>query len=233
MSGRWDPLTVDDSEMRCHVTLPDVKRPYPGVLICMHAPGVDGFIRGIGDRLAESGFAAIAPELYHRQTEPSDDPREQMARLRDDEIVRDLEAAMAHLRALGGLDGARSAVIGFCMGGRLAYLFASHDSVLRAGVVFYGGNIMLPWGDAEPPFERSDRIGCPILGLFGDEDENPSRADVAKIDAELTRLGKAHEFHGYPGAGHAFLNQRRPSYREEAATDAWGRCVAWLHRYLA
>lgn len=233
MSGDWESLSVDGSEMRCHVTIPEGKRPFPGVLVCMHAPGVDGFIQGIDARLAESGFAAIAPELYHRLTESEDSPLEQMAKLRDDEIVRDLGAAIAHLRELPGVDGGRCAVIGFCMGGRLAYLFSSHDSALRASVVFYGGNIMVPWGDGPAPIERSDRIACPVLGLFGDDDGNPSPDDVERIDAELTRLGKPHEFHGYAGAGHAFLNQQRPSYRKEAATDAWGRCVAWLHRHLA
>ncbi len=233
MSVRWDSLTVDGSEMRCHVSLPDSRRPFPGVLVCMHAPGVDEFIQGIGARLAESGFAAVAPELYHRQADEAATPLEQMGRLQDDEIVRDLTAAAGQLRGLPGVDGARCAVIGFCMGGRLSYLFASHDEALRASVVFYGGNITVPWGDGPAPFDRSDRIACPILGLFGDDDGNPSPDDVAKIDAELTKLGKPHEFHGYAGAGHAFLNQQRPSYREEAATDAWGRCVAWLHTHLA
>ncbi len=233
MSGRWDSLTVDGSEMRCHVTLPEGRRPFPGVLVCMHAPGVDAFIQGIDGRLAEVGFAAIAPELYHRQTEAEENPLARMAKLRDDEIVRDLSAAMAHLRSLPGIDGGRCAVIGFCMGGRLAYLFASYDDALGASVVFYGGNIMVAWGEGPAPFDRTDRIACPVLGLFGEDDQNPSSADVAKIDAELTRLAKPHEFHGYAGAGHAFLNQQRPGYREETATDAWGRCVAWLHRHLA
>ena len=233
MNGHWDSLTVDGSEMRCHMTVPEGKRPFPGVLVCMHAPGVDAFIQGIDGRLAEVGFAAIAPELYHRQTESEKNPLAQMAKLRDDEIVRDLSAAMAHLRSRPGIDGGRCAVIGFCMGGRLAYLFASHDGALSASVVFYGGNIMVPWGDGPAPFDRTDRIACPVLGLFGEDDENPNSADVAKIDAELSRLEKPHEFHGYAGVGHAFLNQRRPGYREAAATDAWGRCVAWLHRHLA
>ena len=233
MNGHWDSLTVDGSGMRCHVTLPEGKRPFPGVLVCMHAPGVDAFIQGIDARLSEVGFAAIAPELYHRQTEPESNPLAQMAKLRDDEIVRDLSSAMAHLRSLPGIDPGRCAVIGFCMGGRLAYLFASYDDALGASVVFYGGNIMVAWGEGPAPFDRTDRIACPVLGLFGEDDQNPSSADVAKIDAELTRLAKPHEFHGYAGAGHAFLNQQRPGYREETATDAWGRCVAWLHRHLA
>ena len=60
----------------------------------------------------------------------------------------------------------------------------------------------------------------------------PTRPTVAKIDAELSRLSKEHEFHSYPGAGHAFMNEGRPSYRPDAAADAWQRCLAWFGRYL-
>jgi carboxymethylenebutenolidase len=233
MTGRWDSLKVDDTEMRCYVTLPDDAGPAPGVTVCMHAPGVDQFICGIGDRLAEAGFASIAPDLYHRETEPEDNPLKRMAKLRDDPVLRDLDAATTHLRGLPEVRASHTGVIGFCMGGRLAFLYASQDPALRAAVVFYGGNILVPWGSGPSPFERSDRIGCPVLGLFGEDDANPSPEDVARIDAELTRLGKAHEFESYAGAGHAFLNEDRPSYRPEAAADAWQRCLSWLRRYLS
>jgi carboxymethylenebutenolidase len=191
------------------------------------------FICGIGDRLAEAGFASIAPDLYHRETEPEDNPLKRMAKLRDDPVLRDLDAATTHLRGLPEVRASHTGVIGFCMGGRLAFLYASQDPALRAAVVFYGGNILVPWGSGPSPFERSDRIGCPVLGLFGEDDANPSPEDVARIDAELTRLGKAHEFESYAGAGHAFLNEDRPSYRPEAAADAWQRCLSWLRRYLS
>jgi carboxymethylenebutenolidase len=233
MAGRWDTLKVDGSEMRGYVALPESSGPAPGVLVCMHAPGVDRFIRGIADRLATSGLAAVAPDLYHRQREPEENPLARMAKLRDVEILRDLDAAVAHLRGLHEVDAARTSVIGFCMGGRIAYLYATHDRALRAAVVFYGGNIMVPWGEGSSPFDRTDRIACPVLGLFGEEDANPSPADVGKIDAEMSRLRKRHEFKSYPGAGHAFLNEDRPSYRPDAAADAWRRCVEWLERHLA
>lgn len=231
MSGREDRLEVDRSEMQAYVTLPE-ETPAPGVLVCMHAPGVDGFIRGICDRLAESGFAAIAPDLYHRQGPSDGGPLERMAKLRDVEILRDLEVASHHLQRLVEVDAGRTGLIGFCMGGRLAYLQAAHDAKLRAAVVFYGGNILVAWGDGPAPFDLTSRIACPVLGLFGEEDTNPSPQDVERIDRELTRLGKVHEFQSYPGAGHAFLNDARPSFRREAAADAWERCLAWLRRYL-
>lgn len=199
----------------------------------MHAPGVDPFIRGIVDRLAQAGFAAIAPDLYHRDPLPQDDGLTKMKRLLDEQILEDLAAATQHLRGLPEADPGRIATLGFCMGGRIAYLHATADPELRAAVVFYGGNIMLPWGEGPSPFDRSAAIQCPVLGLFGEEDKNPSPDDVEKIDAELTRLGKPHEFHSYPGAGHAFLNDTRPSYRPEAAADAWDKCLEMLRRAMS
>jgi carboxymethylenebutenolidase len=226
-------LDVGGSAMSAYRGLPADADGCPGIVVCMHAPGVDGFIRGIVDRLAEAGFAAIAPDLYHRQTEEGLNPLERMALLQDAEVVPDLLAAAAHLRALPEVDAARTGVIGFCMGGRLAYLLPTHDAALRASVVFYGGNIFVPWGESEPPFDRSSRIGCPLLGLFGEDDTNPSADDVAQIDAELTRLDAIHQFVSSEGAGHAFLNEARPSFRQEAAADAWHRCVAWLDAHVA
>jgi len=102
----------------------------------------------------------------------------------------------------------------------------------RACVDFYGGNKMVAWGEGPAPFELAAQLACPLLGLYGEEDANPSPADVAKLDAELTRLGKQHEFHSYPGAGHAFMNEGRPSYRPEAAQDAWRRALEFLSRHL-
>lgn len=232
MPQRWDTVAVDDSQMRCYVALPEGRGPVPGVVVCMHAPGIDRFIQSMAGRLADEGFAAIAPDLYHRDPGPEDEPLARMGRLRDEPLSRDLAAATAHLRALPEVARDRIGVIGFCMGGRCAWLHAANDRDLRAAVVFYGGNLFVPWGGGPSPFERSGDIACPVLGLFGAEDTNPSPDDVKKLEAELERLGRPHELHSYEGAGHAFLNFERPSHRPEAATDAWARCVDWLRRHL-
>ncbi len=155
-----------------------------------------------------------------------------MGRLRDPSIVSDVNAAIEHTKALPEAHADRMGITGYCMGGRVTYLMAAKNPDLKAAVVCWGGNIMVPWGEGPAPFELSKDIGCPVLGLFGEEDPNPSPADVAKLDAELTKLGKAHEFHSYAGAGHAFMNEGRPSYRQEATDDAWKKCVAWFDAYL-
>ena len=234
MPARWDTVAVAGSDKRCWVALPEGEAPKPAVLVAQHAGGVDEFIRTMTDRLAEAGYVAIAPDLYHRD-DPArgDDAMQRMSRLRDANILADCDAAIAHARTLPQVRGDRIGATGFCMGGRVAFMLATHLPDLRAAVVFYGGNIMVPWGEGEAPFAGAGRIACPVLGLFGEEDRNPNPEDVAKIDAELTRLGKPHEFHRYPGAGHAFMSEGRPSYREDAAADAWRQCVEWFGTYLS
>jgi len=232
VAGRWDTVTVEGDTMRCYVSLPEGAGPFSGVIVAQHAGGVDEFIQTRSDRLAAAGYVAIAPELYHRDPNSEDNPLVRMGRLRDADIVADVNAAFAHLKGLEEVAAERIGITGFCMGGRVAYLMATHIPALRTTVVFYGGNIMVPWGEGPAPFDGTGRIQCPLLGLFGEEDTNPSPADVAKIDAELTRLGKTHEFHSYSGAGHAFMNEAQPSYRKETAEDAWAKCLGWFERYL-
>ena len=227
MAGRFETLDVDGSGMPVYLAGAEGDRP--GVLVCLHAPGVDDFIQDICHRLSDAGFVAAAPDLYHRQQADGLGPLERMGLLRDPEILRDYDVASSWLaqRSSAG----RQCVIGFCMGGRLAYLWAAHRAGLAAAVVFYGGNIMVPWGDPPTPFDRTEEIDCPLLGLFGNEDENPSPSDVDGIAAELERTGKTFEIHRYDGAGHAFLNFMRPSLREESAADAWARCVGHLQAH--
>jgi carboxymethylenebutenolidase len=99
--------------------------------------------------------------------------------------------------------------------------------------VFYGGNIMKAWGEGPAPLERTPRIDCPVIGFFGEDDTNPSPADVDRIDAELTAHGKPHDFHRYAGAGHAFLNfTNAERHRPEQAADAWQKLMAFLDRHL-
>jgi len=219
--------------MRCYVSAPPGGGLHPAVIVIQHAGGVDEFVRRMCDRLGKAGFVAVAPDLYHREAPgSSDDPMTRMGRLRDRNIVADVNAAVEHARGLAEVREDSIGITGFCMGGRVAYLMAASNPAFKAAVVFYGGNIMVPWGEGPAPFDLSPQIGCPVLGLFGEDDPNPNPADVAKIDAELTRLGKTHEFHSYSGAGHAFMNEDRPSYREAAAKDAWQRCIEWFNRYL-
>jgi carboxymethylenebutenolidase len=98
--------------------------------------------------------------------------------------------------------------------------------------MYYGGDTFSPWGVGPSPFERSKDIHCPIMGHFGEDDKNPSPVDMRKLDAELTRLNKPHEFHSYANAAHAFANFGSGAYREHAATASWPRTFEFFRKHL-
>lgn len=226
-------ISVAGHDMELYGCRPDGSGPFAGIVVIQHAPGVDEFIRTMVDRLAQAGYLAVAPALYHRQTEPGG-PLELMGRLRDREVIADVNATVEHLRDDPAVDGARLGIVGFCMGGRVTYLMAAANPAFKAAVAYYGGNTMLSWGgDVPTPFERTGEIHCPLLFHFGAEDTNPSPEDMGKLDAELNRYHKAHEFYVYDGAGHAFMNFSAPErYRESAAELSWPRTLSFLARHL-
>lgn len=274
MVAEWLEINVDASPMRALRVMPalddadageftagssgpDASRA--GVVVCMHAPGIDAFMLDIAHRLGAAGYAAIIPDLYHRQDpDNGDGPLQRMARLDDAELFRDLAAATAALRMTSRVAARRIAVIGFCMGGRIAWLQAARDATLNAVCCFYPGNIDVAWsassdankhdrdannGDgtdvsavaaltplpvALTPLQWGARIAVPVLGLFGADDANPGAEHRQAMTATLERTGVVHDMRVYPGCGHAFLNFQRPSFQPEAAADAWQRCLDWL-----
>jgi carboxymethylenebutenolidase len=232
--ARWDTIQVEGEPMRVYVDVPSGGGAAPGIVVIQHGPGLDRFMEDRVEDLARSGYVAAAPDLYHRQPQDGADMSTRMGRLRDAEILVDVDATIAHLRGLKDARVGGLAVLGFCMGGRVTYMLAgARPAAWRAAGVFYGGNIMKPWGDGPAPFELTSQIACPVVGFFGREDTNPSPADVDRIDAELTRFGKTHEFHRYEGAGHAFLNfTNAERYRPEPAKDAWAKMLRFLERQL-
>jgi carboxymethylenebutenolidase len=130
-------------------------------------------------------------------------------------------------------------VIGFCSGGRHSYLAARTHSDLDAAVDCWGGNVVVDdkkqLNAKRPvaPIDLTEKLCCPLLGLFGNDDENPNRDQVNRTEVVLKKLGKSYEFHRYDGAGHAFFNAARIAYRPEQALDGWNKVFAFLHRQLA
>jgi carboxymethylenebutenolidase len=245
--AQWDRMDVDGSPMRLYVGMPSLGRAFPAVIVAHHGPGVDKFIEDRVENLAHQGYLAIAPDLYHRQTsaaagvssaaagvlEDGGDPLTRIGRLRDPEVINDVNAAVNYARRLKDTQLGDVGIIGFCMGGRVAYLMAASKPVFKAAAVFYGGDIMKAWGNGPTPFDLTPYIHCPVAGFFGAEDANPSPADVDRIAAQLDKYRKPREFHRYPDAGHAFLNFTNPAtYREGPARDAWDKLIPFLQRSL-
>lgn len=231
MTARWETATVNGEQMRVYVGIPQRDGPVPAVVIAHHGPGLDEAIQDVAHRLYREGYAVAAPDLFHR-IPAGTEMMASIGLLRDEEIVADMNAAVALLKAKD-IGISRFGVTGFCMGGRVAYLMACANPEFKAAAVFYGGGILKQWGDSPSPFDRSADIQCPVIGFFGSEDTNPSPGDVRKIDAELTRLGKWHEFHMYNDTQHAFQNfLNRDRYRERAARASWEELLAFFTLYL-
>jgi carboxymethylenebutenolidase len=236
MPSFWENTKVDGEEMGMYVSVPGGSGPFPAVVVIHHGAGVDQFSRDMTDKLAEGGYAAVAPDLMHRLAEDSPlrsaHPRE---RLNDREIESDVNATVEFLRNHPSIQGDNLGIIGFCMGGRVVWLMAAANSHLKAAVPYYGGNIMEPWGQGitSTPFDRANEINGAVLFHFGVEDENPSQDDMAKLDAELARLGVAHEFFTYPDAGHSFMDHTNQQAHRPAAVEAsWPRTLDFFAKHL-
>ncbi len=233
MPVRWDTVTVAGKPMRVYIGVPDSAPRRVGILVAQHGPGVDGFIQDAVNRLFRQGYVAAAPELFHRQPAEIKEGTTRVGMLKDDEIIADMNATLAHLKGLKEVAVGPIGIVGFCMGGRVSYLMAAANAEIKACTVFYGGNILKQWGSLPSPFDRAKDINCPVIGFFGNEDTNPSPDDVNRIDAELTRLGKPHEFHRYNEAAHAFQNFLDPArYRARPARGSWSEMLAFFAQYL-
>jgi carboxymethylenebutenolidase len=214
----------------------------PGIVVIHHLPGWDEWIIEVVRKFAHHGFAAISPHLYFRDGPGS--PDDIGARVRaaggapDEQVIGDVAGAMAFLRAQPNASG-KVGVIGFCSGGRHAYLAACRLRDIDAVVDCWGGNVivddksMLNAKRPVAPIDLTENLKCPLLGLFGNDDQNPTADQVNRIEAVLKRLGKIYEFHRYDGAGHAFFNVMREAYRPEQAADGWNKVFAFLKKHLA
>jgi carboxymethylenebutenolidase len=235
MPSFWEKVEVEGREMDLYASVPSGSGPFAAVVVAHPASGVGEFTQSVADRLAAAGYAAVAPNRFHRV--PQDVLASGQAAgqfLNDLETIADMNATVDFLRNHPAIDGERIGVIGFCSGGRIAWLSAATNSHYRAAVPYYGGNIMATVGNATAtPFDLAEGINCPMLFHFGEVDANPSQDDMRKLDAELTRLGKEHEFRTYSGAGHAFLDQTGARYHEEAANASWPVTVEFFATHLA
>jgi carboxymethylenebutenolidase len=226
-------LTVGGSAMAVSVATPSDHGPHPAVLVCHHREGVDDFTRYVLIRLAEIGLVAAAPNFYHRRP-ASEDPVASMKYLDDGELIADMAAALATLRAMPSIRPDRIATVGHCLGGRTSFLGLVHHPGFAAAVLLYHGNIFEARGGTVPaPFDLTGNVRCPVLGFFGTDDVNPSPDHVARLDREFARLGVRHEFHSYAAAGHAFQDFHNAKlYRQPAADDAWAKLLGFLRREL-
>jgi carboxymethylenebutenolidase len=219
---------------------PDGVGPFPGVVVIHHMPGWDSATKEISRTFAAHEYNAICPNLYYREGPDAErDDAAATARANggvpDDRLVGDVGGAIEALRALPTSNG-KVGVIGYCSGGRQSFL-AAISLPVDAAVDCYGAFVSgtVPEGfplKVTPLIDRTEELRCPLLGLFGLEDQFPSPEQVDELEQALTRHGKTYEFHRYEGAGHAFFSPNRTSFRPEAALDGWQRIFSWFETYL-
>ena len=233
MQSSWETVTVDNSPMSLYLCQPEVAGPVPAVVVIQNQDGVADFTQEMTRRVAEAGYVGIAPDLYHRNTpEINADHKKRAGSRRDSAVIKDVNATLDFLRSCPSADASRVGIVGFCMGGRVAFLMAAANPHFRAAVDFYGGGVYRAWGNGPAPSERVAEIHCPIQGHFGELDKNPPADEMRTLDAELTRLGKTHEFYFYPNAGHAFNRKGGDGYRPEADAASWPRTLDFFRKHL-
>ena len=222
-----------------YVAKPAEGGPFAAVLVAHHMPGWDEWCIEVARRFAHHGYLAVCPNLHHRQGPGT--PAEMSARVRDDGgqrdafVLGDLQGALDHVRSLPDSTG-KVGIIGFCSGGRVAYM-AGCNLELDAAVDCWGGNVIpapdrINENQPTPVIEMTPGMRCPILGLFGNDDANPDVEQVNAIEAELRKHGKDYEFHRYDGAGHAFFNWAGASHRPQQAADGWEKVFDFYQRHL-
>jgi carboxymethylenebutenolidase len=230
-------IKVADGEMPGYFARPKGVANPPVVIVAMEIFGLHEYIKDVTRRMAKLGVLAIAPDYYFRKGQDLTKITD-MAQLiplvnskPDAELLSDLDATVAYAKAQGG-NTDRLGMIGFCRGGRNVWEYAAHSPALKAGVAFYGPLVDAPnpnW--PKSPTQLAPEMKAPVLGLYGEADTGIAVAQVEAMKAALAAAGKTAEFKIYPGAPHGFHADYRPSYRAEAAEDAWKQMQAWLTKY--
>ncbi len=237
VTGSTVQLNTTDGKMDAYVAQPKDGGNYPGVVVIQEAFGVNNHIKKVTERIAAEGYVAIAPDIFHRESEriiPYAEMPKAIATLQrvvDAKAMEDVGAAIAHLKSQGNVKAGSIGVTGFCMGGRLTYLAAAHHAKdIKCAVPYYGGGI--PMGNPSP-LSRTKEIKCPMYLFFGAKDQLIPKEHVDQINAELTSNKVTFELKVYPEAGHGFFcDDRAMSYHEASAKDAWDKTKTFFAQHL-
>lgn len=214
-----------DEIVERYLVTPAGKGPFPAVVVIHEWWGLNDQVKEEARRLAAEGYVALAVDLYRGRVATASDEAHELSRgLPEDRARRDLQAAFEFLAARPEVRADRIGSIGWCMGGGYSLQLALDEPRLAAAVIYYG---RLATDES-----ALSRLRAPVLGLFGEEDGGIPASSVRAFESTLKRLGKPVEIHLYPGAGHAFASPTRPSYRQEAAEDAWAKTLAFLAENL-
>jgi carboxymethylenebutenolidase len=232
-----ESLPTADGLMPVYLCQPEGKGPHPAVIVVMEAFGLNAHIKSVAERVAREGYVAVAPDFFYRFGSPivpyEEVPRAigYIQRFDWSALMAEVGVVIHHLKSLPEVRADRLGVVGFCVGGTIAFLTACrHASAIKAAVSFYGGGIGADTPTA--PIHLAERLQCPILCFFGETDKMIPMDQVRRIDETLKRLKKTAEVKVYKGAGHGFFCDDRASYDASAAQSAWEMTRSMLSKYL-
>jgi carboxymethylenebutenolidase len=202
----------------------------PAIIVVQEWWGLNDHMKDIATRYAKEGYIAIVPDLYSRLenkvTTSPDEAGKLMGMLKQEDGLKDLQATIAYLKTVPEVDAARIGVTGFCMGGSYALMLPCVNSSIKAAAPFYG---QVP--NPDTPLQK---LACPVLYIYGEDDGWITKADVQRLANALKKYDKAGEIKTYPGAPHAFFNDtRKDVYKQAEAKDAWARTLAFFKKHLS
>ena len=214
--------------------------PIPSILIIHHSPGIDEWTREVVRKFADHSYLTICPNLLSREMETrTRDEAQAVVRseggVPDERMLADVQGGIRFLK--NHLDSSgKLGIVGFCSGGRQAYLAACRLGA-NAIIDCYGGSIVADaskLSERHPiaPIDLTSDLNCPFLGLFGDKDPHVPIEDIHKLEVALKENEKSYETYVYPGAGHAFFCTTGKSYDFAAAGDGWSRIFEFLENNL-
>lgn len=231
---------AERGSVRMYYSRPLGVKSYPGIVLVPHMPGWDEWCRETARRFTQHGYAVLCPDIY--SAFGTGTPEEVSAKVRenggvsDESVMDDCRAALDMLKSQPESNG-KVGVIGMCSGGRHAFLAACTVDGFDAAVDCWGGRVVMPkesLTEAQPvaPIDYTEKLQCPLLGIFGNEDRSPTPAEVDQLEAELKKYGKNYDFNRYDGAGHGIWYYHNRMYRQEQAMDGWNKTLEFFDKYL-
>jgi len=214
--------------------------PFPGVILIPHMPGWDELYREMARRFSQHGYIAICPDINCRFGHGTPEEIAIKARTEggvpDASVMGDCEGALQYLKTQPYSNG-KVGVIGTCSGGRHAFLAACQVEGIDAAVDCWGGGVIMAKEQLSParpvaPIDLTEKLACPLLGIFGNDDQSPTPEQVNQHEEELKKHGKNYTFHRYDGAGHGFWYYHTDRYRPVQAMDSWNKVFEFFGEYL-
>lgn len=223
---QWVQYLSGQDTVKAYLALPEGEGPFPAIIVIHEWWGLNDWVTGNADLFAKRGYAALAIDLYRgKNTMSAEEAHELMRGLPEDRAAKDLRAAALYLRSRKDVDPERIGSIGWCMGGGYSLVASMTVPDLAASVVCYGRIVSEP--------EEVNKIGSPLLGIFGEADRGILISDVRKFDQMAKEAGKDVTIVAYPKAGHAFMNPNNKSgYLERTSEDAWSKILTFFNEQL-